>query len=262
MIFRWLRERRRRRIVNRPFPPRGREVIARHLAAWAWLDEEERERLEGLVAVFVAEKHWEGCGGLELTEEIEYVIAAHAGLLILNLHHEFYRNVKSILVYPSTVVTSHETRGDSDRGGTSTKRVIPILGEAMQGGPVMLVWDAVRENCIDARKGHNVVYHEFAHKLDMLDGTIDGAPPLVSSESLREWAEVVAENYEDLRERTDRGDRTLLSDYASTNLAEFFAVATEIFFTRPLALSKLRPELYEILAAFFRQDPASRERPG
>ena len=257
MIFSWWRKRRRRKILSRPFPPAWREVIERRLLAWRRLDDEERTRLERLVAVFVAEKSWEGCGGLELTEEIRVVIAVQACLLILNLDHDYYQNVRSILVYPAAVVANRRGGYDPETGEHDT---IPILGEAMLRGPVMLVWDAVRRDCCHPSKGHNVVYHEFAHKLDMLDGSIDGVPPIFGAERYREWAEVITENYEDLVQRQARGQKTLLSDYASTDIAEFFAVATELFFNRPGKLRQTRRELYETLAAFYQQDPARRVR--
>ncbi len=254
MIFRWLKRRRRRKILEEPFPEEWREILGRHVAHWRRFSAEERRRFEELVAVFVAEKSWEGCGGLELTDEIRITVAGQACLLLLNLDHDYYRYVRSILIYPSTVVVHDERRG----GGVVGESTMPILGQAMMRGPVLLVWDAVRAASVDPAKGHNVVYHEFAHKLDMLDGSVDGIPPLFTLEQFDEWGRVLAEQYNDLRERTRRGRKTLLAPYAATNPAEFFAVSTELFFDRPRRLRERRPELYRVLAGFYRQDPANR----
>ena len=128
----------------------------------------------------------------------------------------------------------------------------------MCGGPVVLAWDRVLRDGRAERDGHNLVYHEFAHKLDMLDRKPDGTPPLVSREQRERWHQVCERAFLDLRRRTEQGERTFINDYGSTNEAEFFAVVTEHFFDQPRALRKAEPELYEVLSAFYRQDPASR----
>jgi Mlc titration factor MtfA (ptsG expression regulator) len=259
MLFRWLTERRRKALREQPLPPEWDAVIARNVAHWKRLDDDERARLRDLVQVFVAEKHWEGCGGLELTDEIRVTIAAQACVLLLGRDHDLYADVESILVYPHTVVTPARPQGiftgnpsEPSRDGQA------ILGQAHLHGPVILVWDSVRRGARRADDGHNVVFHEFAHKIDMLDGGADGTPPLEEHAALRNWAEVCSASFEHLKSRTDAGRSSFFDAYGATNEAEFFAVATESFFERPEAMKRAEPALYDLFAAYYRQDPAAR----
>ena len=254
----WLRRRRRRKLLSAPFPPEWEACIQRNLAPYHQLDPAERRRLGDLVRVFVDEKHWEGCGGLVLTDEIRVTIAAQACLLVLGLPDPFYRNVRSILVYPSTVVMPQRRVGAFEVPLAPIGGPLPILGEAQLRGPVILVWDAVKRSARHPERGHNVVYHEFAHKLDLLDGGADGTPPLHGRDEYRRWARVCTREYRALREQAEKGRPGLLDSYGATTEAEFFAVATELFFDRPVALREGHPELYEVLQGFYRQDPAAR----
>ncbi len=262
MIFGWLEDRRRKKILEHPFPAEWLGILDKRVAHWAYLDDAERDHLRQLVQVFVAEKEWEGLGGLEITDEIRVTIAAEACLLILGLEHSLYRQVESILVYPKTVVAPPQPQSFFGISREPVHGGMPVLGQAMQRGPVVLVWDAVRRDSANARDGHNVVMHEFAHKLDMLDGGADGVPPLADDATYRRWIEVFQREYDDLQRRTDRGQRTYLGDYALTNGAEFFAVATEHFFEQPLRMQRDHTAMYEVLRDFYRQDTATRERRG
>ncbi len=135
---------------------------------------------------------------------------------------------------------------------------VPILGQAFVQGPVILVWDAVLHGARHPEQGHNVVYHEFAHKLDMLDGAADGTPLLADRDQFAEWVAVFSCEFLRLRRLAEKGHKTFLDDYGATNEAEFFAVATEEFFDRPIALLEHAPDLYRVLNAYYRQDPAVR----
>jgi len=257
-LLHWLRSRRRKKLLREPFPPGWDAILRRNVPHFAVLDRDEQRRLRDLIRVFIAEKDWEGCGGLALDDEIRVTIAAHACLLVLDLPDELYRNVQSILVYPSTVVTPPRSIGSFEVPRAPQRGPMPILGEAQQRGPVILVWDAVKRAGRHPEKGHNVVFHEFAHKLDMLDGAADGTPPLHDGAEYRRWVEVCSREYLALRERSQQGRHDLLDAYGATNEAEFFAVATELFFDRPKALRSHHPDLYEVLERFYRQDPAAR----
>jgi hypothetical protein len=257
-MLHWFRERRRKKLLRTPFPAAWDAFLSHNVAHYRWLDDRERQDLRDLVRVFVAEKHWEGCGGLVLTDEVRVTIAAQACLLVLNLPHELYRNVSSILVYPSTVVTPKRRLGAFEVALEPVEGPLPILGQAQLRGPVILVWDAVKRTARHPESGHNVVYHEFAHKLDMLDGRADGTPPLHGRTEYQRWSRVCSQEYLALREQTKRGRHSLLDTYGATNEAEFFAVATEQFFDQPGPLRSRHPELYGVLQAFYRQDPAAR----
>ena len=253
-MFRWIKRRRRRRLLAAPFPPDWRPHLDR-VRLWAGLGAEERRVLEDTVRVIVGEKHWEPCGGMAIDDEVRVVIAAQAALLLLGLEHDYFRNVSSILVYPDTFRVPRREPGP---GGWVREGAAPTLGLAAMRGPVVLAWDAVVHGNENSEDGRNVVLHEFAHKLDMLDHSADGAPPLGSRRRYRAWARIMNEEYETLIERAARGRRTLLDTYGATNPAEFFAVCTEAFFEKPRPLARKHPELYGLLMDYYAQDPASR----
>jgi MtfA peptidase len=231
-----------------------------NVAFWSSLNDAEQQRLLQLTQVFIAEKHWEGCGGIQLTDEIQVTIAAQACLLLLGRDHSLYEGVKSILVYPTTVVPPNRPAPLFAVPTGPVNNPSPLLGEAHQGGPVILVWDAILHGARDPRDGSNLVFHEFAHKIDMLDGAADGTPPLPGRRGRKRWAQICSEVFLELRERVERGEPTLLDPYAATNEAEFFAVATEAFFESSEAMEIRHPDLYQLLAEFYRQDPAARAR--
>jgi MtfA peptidase len=258
-MFGWLTERRRAKLLEQPFPPEWQAFLDDNVAIWKRLDDEARERLRDLTVVFTAEKSWEGCGGLELADEHRVTIAAQACVLLLGREHALYEDVESILVYPSTMISPEQAPAIFERTG----RVIheggtAILGQAHhQGGPVILAWDDVLEGS-RGRGRRNVVFHEFAHKIDMVDGTIDGTPPLPDRAARARWAEVCTKEYLELRERAAAGKRTFLDDYGATNEAEFFAVASEAYWCQPDKFKRVEPELFAVLAAFYNFDPSER----
>ena len=258
-MIHWLLNRRRAEIRMRPFPPQWETFLRANLPHYLVLDEAERCELKATTLVFLEEKQWEGCGGLQLSDEIRVTIAAQACLLQLGLPHDYYRNVDSILVYPSTVMVPQRDLGVFERVDAPLAAPAPILGQAFaRGGPVILVWDAVLHGARHPEQGHNVVYHEFAHKLDMLDGVADGTPPFAERDRLACWVEVCSREFLRLRGQIEKGHKTFLDAYGAGNEAEFFAVATEEFFDRPLALRSHAPELYRVLGDYYRQDPARR----
>ena len=234
------------RLLNRPhtkrsFRPEWESILTENVTGAKFLSVDERQRLRDFVAVFVAEKRWEGLGGLEMTDEVRVTISAQVGLLVLCLPHQYFRNVDAILVYPSTVVSTDQNRfnpdSHADREGT------PILGQAQVRGPVLLVWDAVKRNARHPRNGRDVVFHEFAHKLDMLDGEVDGTPPLPDTEASIRWLTVANRKLAELRSDLDGHRETFLDAYGATNETEFFAVATEAFFTRSRRMQSEEPDL-------------------
>ena len=255
MIFSWLRRRRRRKLLAAPFPEAWHDYL-QPLPFYERLSGEERTRLRDLLRILVREKNWEGCGGLEMTDEIRVTVAAQAALLLLAIDHEYYRHVESILVYPSTfMVPSHEA---VDGVGVLSETVA-TLGLAFQEGPVVLSWDSAHHGIHNTQDGRNLVLHEFAHKLDMLDGFVDGTPPLRNAEHYNAWLQIMTREFSQLNEDAEKGRRTLLDVYGASEPAEFFAVATECFFEKSQALQRRHEELYGLLKTYYGQDPAARE---
>lgn len=257
-MFQWLSNLHLQKRAAMPFPAAWEGIVRTNVAHYCMLDAAEQTELKALIQAFIGKKYWEGCGGLELTDEIRVTISAQACLLLLGLPHDLYRNVLSILVYPSTVVPPQRKLGHFEIALSPVEATHPILGQAFQQGPVILIWDAVLRCSRHPEQGHNVVYHEFAHKLDMLDGTADGTPPLKDRKEFQDWVLVCSREYLRLKSDAKAGRKSFLSAYASTNEAEFFSVATEEFFDRPLRMQEHSPDLYRVLKEYYRQDPAKR----
>ena len=238
-------------------PADWEDQVSERVVRWWDYTPEERGRLQGLIVRLLTEKRWEAARGFELTEEMRLVIAAQAAILILELDFSAYRKVGSIIVHPTTIVLQGE-RASASMSGLVTDDPMAILGQAdHDGGPVVLVWDEAERNARHPERGFNVVFHEFAHKIDMLDGVVDGTPPLETMDLHDRWVAACTAEFEAIR---GGGGSHLVRDYAATNAGEFFAVVTEVFFDRGRELQSDRPELYAVLSAFYRQDPAARER--
>ena len=250
-MFGWLRERRRRRIRERAWPEGWDAIIDENVALARELEPGRRQRLRDRIMVFVEETYWEGAGGLVLDEEMQVTIAAQACLLVLDRDEELYRDVSSIVVYPSAVVTPPRRPALFEQPTAPIGHGRVVIGEAMMGGPVVLAWDAVLAGGRGEVAG-NVVLHELAHKLDMAGGRVNGTPPLKRRGDRERWARVCNEAFARHRGAVDAGWPTMMDAYGATNEAELFAVATEMYFTRPAELAFEHPELYELLADFYR----------
>ena len=249
-MFGWFKNRRRRRILAGPVPAEWLDVLQDNVWQYAGLSEAEQAKLCDLTRLCVAEKNFEGCGGQELDDAIRVTVAAYACLLILKLDPESYDHVISVLIYPDDYFAPQTT---VTKEGFQREEVSGRLGEAWSGGTVVLSWSDVRHR----RKGANVVIHEFAHQLDMLNRSVDGTPPLRDGGRVATWRRVMAEEYEELCRELERGRRTFLDPYGSTNIAEFFAVATESFFEDAAELQRAHAELYSMFRDYYGQDPAT-----
>lgn len=254
MLFSWLKTRRRRKLLAEPFPPAWLDYLHNNVAHYRYLTDAEQARLRDDLRIFLAEKNWEGCGGLTMTDEIRVTIAAQACLLVLGMEHNYFDRVQSILVYPH----GYRPIEDSGHGGLVPEHPSARLGEAWYRGPVILSWSDIRHEGRHPHRGHNVVFHEFAHQLDMLDGVVNGTPPLRDADQARRWREVMTAEYQQLIRASEEGRATLLDQYGTTNEGEFFAVCTECFFDRPVDMAQRHPRLYDLLRDYYRQDPAAR----
>lgn len=244
------------KLHRRGLPDDGERIIATNLAHWSHLDSTERERLLQDTDLLLSRKHWEATSGFEIDDTIRVVIAAQAALLILGLSADHYRLVSAIIVYPSALLTSGTRQGPV--AGTLIDQPMAVHGLAQdRRGPVLIAWDEAQASARHPGRGHNVVIHEFAHKIDMLDGLVDGTPPL-SRPAMKPWVEACTEVFNDLRAGRPRPP---LRPYGATNPAEFFAVATEAFFDVAAQLAAQEPRLYEVLSDFYQQHPAARGTP-
>jgi len=258
MIFPWSKTHHRRELLAQPFSVSWLGYLSANVALYRSLSNAEQQKLGDITRVIIAEKSWEGCGGLALTEEMQVAIAAQAALLVLGFEDEYYPNVETILVYPQGFLVTVRRPGPR---GVVAEQVVPYAGEAALRGPVVISWADARRGGREAGDGRNVVLHEFAHKLDMRDGAADGAPYLRDGAQIEEWARVMSAEYQALVAATQAGEPTLLDAYGATNAAEFFAVATECFFELPRQMQGEHPDLYAVLRGYYRQDPAAREEP-
>lgn len=250
----WFRNRRRARLLKQPFPPEWLEVL-HELNFYRLLTPAEQEHLQRDVQVFVAEKHWEGVR-IELTEAMRVRVAAHACYIILGLDLSCYDRTMSILIYPDAYSVPQEF---ALQGGGMVIGRSQRLGENWYRGPIILSWPDVLAAGSDTARTHNLVYHEFAHELDTLNGrSVDGTPLLDSPELARRWEAVISRGYERLCFDCRYGRETLLDCYGAQDRGEYFAVATEAFFQQPVRMLRRESDLYELLSAYFRQDPAGR----
>ncbi len=246
------KRRRREKLRNKPFPVGWLEIIKKNVPIYQRLSAADRIELQGHILVFLSEKNFEGCGGLEITDEIKLTIAAQACVLLLHRETDYYPGLYSIIVYPSAFIAKKYMELAPGHYGETEQA---HLGESWERGAVILSWDHIRTNAGDIHDGHNVVLHEFAHQLDTEDGRANGVPPLPHRTMYVAWARILGKEYAELRQEAEQGGATVLDQYGATNPAEFFAVATECFFEKPISLKQKHPELYEELKLYFQQDP-------
>lgn len=227
-------------------------LLKKNVPVYLRLPEALRRRLHERIGQFIATIRFEGCGGLELTEEMVLTVAAQACLLVVHREGKPYPKLKVVRLYPSTFSS---VQMHTDAMGIVTEGEVARLGESWDQGSIVLAWDSVAQGARNPDDGHNVTFHEFAHQLDHEDGATDGAPGLPSREAYRSWARVFQENYDDFQHLLEAGRRSVIDPYGGTNPAEFFAVVTETFFEKPRQLLHERPELYEEVRKYFGVDP-------
>ncbi len=241
-----------RKAIAAPFPDAWVAIVEKNIAIYKDLPMELRLQLRKLIKQFLHQKHFEGAGGLEITDEIRVTIAAEACMLLVNRNTGVYPSLRYIIVYPAAFVVD---RPQSDMHGVVSSGRKGVLGESWSSGKVILAWDNVLSGSSNFVDGHNVVLHEFAHQLDSESGSTNGAPILAGSNCLRTWATTLSGEFEELQKDAWKGRRSLLDHYGATNPAEFFAVSTETFFEKPAQMAKHHAELFEVLRCYYRVDP-------
>ncbi len=254
----WLRQRRETRTLsNRAIPDLLWHLTLARFPFLGWRTAAETAKLRELATLFLAKKEFTGTHGLEVSDEMAVAIAAQACVPVLHLGLDWYDRFVGIVVHANEVVAHRETM---DEDGVVHAYDEELTGEAVLGGPITLSWSHVAGIELDDDVVYNVVIHEFVHVLDMRTGVADGVPPLHNRAAHANWVEVISAEYEAFCDRVDDGDDTLLDPYGANAPEEFFAVASEAFFTAPRGLKFEHPRLYSLLQGFFLQDPAKHER--
>jgi hypothetical protein len=251
-MFTWLRNRRRRKLLEEPFPPWWVPILDRNVAHYARLSPQEQAKLRDITRILVAEKYWESAGGLFVTDEMKVTVAAQAALLLLGMDdHDYYGRVASVVVYPGTFQTPNAEDDWEDDFLSDTV----ASGQAVYRGPVILSWEEVLAEGREPECGQNVVVHEFAHQLDFLDNTVNGTPPLETQAQADRWRDVMTAALAAHRKALEKGEESFFTEHAADDETEFFADASEAFFCLPHDLRGLHPDVYELLAGYYKVDP-------
>jgi Mlc titration factor MtfA (ptsG expression regulator) len=241
-----------RSMLATPLTANQRGIVADEVPLVRQLPPEMAKKLEGKINAFLHQVTFVGCDGLEVTERMRLSIAAQACLLIVN-SDAWYRNLRTILLYPGAFRSLRKEH----EGYVVTERKTVRLGESWARGPVVLSWAHSAQGARDERDGHNLVLHEFAHQLDDLSGHTDGAPAMARGQSFADYERVIVDAYERHVREVETGRKTVIDEYGATSHQEFFAVAVETFFEKPLELKQDEPEVYAQLSMLLRLDPAS-----
>lgn len=242
----------RKRIKNHPFPPLWNSIIENNLPIYPYLSPNERRRLQGHIQVFLTEKQFIGCNGLQVTEEMRVIIAAVACLILLNERGKYFPKLRSILIYPTAYFAKETTV--TGKYVVEEKPVVR-LGESWSKDQLILSWQHIKQDTQNWKDGQNIILHEFAHQLDQEEGKVEGVPILKSNSDYSNWSKVMTQEYKQLCEDVEQGRRTVIDSYGATRPAEFFSVVTETFFEKPQQLLKKHPELYNLLQNYYQLDP-------
>ena len=230
------------------------EVIEK-LASLQGMTAVEKAHLRELTTLFLHEKQFVGVQGLQLTDTMCLIIAAQACLPALGLGISALSGWTEIIVYPGAFRISRDER---DAAGVIHHQEQALIGESWSRGPLIVSWDDVERDLLGKQSGRNVVIHEIAHKLDMLNGPADGFPPLHDGMAVTEWSISLSAAYESLVRQVEHKHRACINPYAATSPAEFFAVISEYFFCAPEILHTHYAEVYRQLQLYYRQNPLLR----
>ena len=239
------------RQMNTPLSEQDRAILLREVPLIGRLPQDLRAALEGRVQRFLAQVEFQGCNGLTVTRDMELSIAAQASLLVVN-SDQWYDGLTTVMIYPAAFKSVQRRRS----GYVVTEKEIVRQGESWIHGPVILSWRDAEQGALNDHDGKNVVLHEFAHQIDALSGATNGVPLLAPDQSFAEWEAAFLAGFSKHAARVMSGRKTAIDPYGAENHAEFFAVAVELFFERPLDLRRDAPAVYEQISRLFRLDPA------
>ncbi|MCL1080105.1 zinc-dependent peptidase [Parashewanella spongiae] len=247
----WRKQKRRKAVMSQPFPKQWRSYIKQRLPFFLHLPDHLKLQLKRHIQVFIDEKQFIGCDGMQITDEVKVTIAAQACLLLLNKPTDYYPKLRQILVYPAAFYVNSP---QNDNGIVSKKRRL-LLGESWQQGQVILSWRDTLISAEDPYDGHNLIFHEFAHQLDQESGNANGAPFLPNNDDYEMWSKILNQEFIKLQQCAEQQIPSLFDYYGATNPAEFFAVITEVFFEQPQAMHQDYPQLYQQLIKVYVVNP-------
>lgn len=254
LLLPWWQGYQRQRLMRQPFPAAWRKILKQRMPFYWALPTDLQLQLKQHMQVFIAEKQFIGCAGVQVTDEMRVTIAAQACLLLLNRPNYYYPKLKQILIYPSAFIVKEPQR---DGAGVLHQQQRVLSGESWGLGKVILSWPDTKQGAANPHDGRNVVIHEFAHQLDQEKGMATGAPLLERSSDYQQWSTVLAAEFRQLQHQVAIGESSLFDAYGATNPAEFFAVVSEVFFEQPEALFSQHQKLYQQLSHFYRINPLS-----
>jgi MtfA peptidase len=243
-MFPWADSARRRSILDAPWPREWEEILTENSGHAALLKGDLRRKWQQTIQVLVAEKNWEGCGGLTMTDDVKVTVAASAALLLLGMQHDYFAKVRSIVVFPSDFelpIQEWQTEANVVAGNAAYEAVF-------------LSWDWGLHNSKNISDGYNLVVHEFAHHLDFLDGSTNGCPDLQDKEQAQRWQAAMSAGFEQVQRDLENEGKTFLGENAASDSAEFFAELSECFFTIPGKLKELYPAIYDVLVEYYGLD--------
>lgn len=246
------REYQRRQIKRQPFTKMWRKILQQRMPYFRTMPTDLQLQLKDLIQVFIAEKNFIGKAGQEITDEIKVTIAAQACLLLLNRKTDIYPNLHTILVYPAGFIKQQQL---VDQAGVQDTVSTQLIGESWQTGNVVLSWRDTVQGAQVPDDGSNLVIHEFAHQLDQESGSANGAPILGKEQNYQDWSRVMSQEFNKLQQQVQHGQSSLFDQYGATNPAEFFAVASEVFFEQAQQFQHNFPELYQQFSLYYKVDP-------
>lgn len=252
-MFGWWTSARRRRLLSRNEPPGFREQLSEGIWQWKYLPHGVANAAADWTRIFMAEKYWEGCGGLTLAPHHQIVVAGQASLMTLAFPDWFFDRCQTLLIYPTDYVApgiTHMVDGQTGIHGEQARS-----GQTSYRGPVIINWAAVSKAGRDHNEGHSLTVHELAHQMDLDNGPSgDGVPPLPGGVDSDRWQASFNDQLAELRRHVHHGYDVLVDDYGLTSPSEFFAVSSELFFQLPHELAELHPDLFDLLLAFYQRD--------
>ena len=246
------REHQRSKVKKQPFKKHWRKIIQQRMPYFKQMPTDLQLQLKQHIQVFLSEKNFVGCNGVEITDEIRVTIAAQACLLLLNRKTDYYPQLRTVLVYPRAFIKEqHSISAD----GVQQLKKVALSGESWEFGQVVLSWQDTLDGAKITDDGHNVVIHEFAHQLDQENGRANGAPILRNAQSYQAWSEEFSNQFEQLKAQALSGQPSIFDYYGATNPAEFFAVTSEVFFEKSALFFQQHPKLYQQLKLYYQVDP-------